>query len=143
MEADSATHTTQIRVRYAETDQQGVVYNSHFLVYFEVGRTEYLRAAGLVYRDLEARGIYLAVVEASCRYRAPARYDDLLDVTTWVARLRPARVDFAHRIVRPVDGVGVADGRVVLACLDAAGKPQAIPSDVRACLTARGAGEDP
>jgi acyl-CoA thioester hydrolase len=139
MDADNAAHTTKIRVRYAETDQQGVVYNSHFLVYFEVGRTEYLRAAGLVYRDLEARGIYLAVVEASCRYRAPARYDDLLDITTWVERLRPARVDFAHRLLRPADDVRIADGRVVLVCLDASGKPRAIPPDVRTCLAARGA----
>ena len=104
------TDTIQIRVRYAETDRMGAVYNSHFFVYFEVARTEYLRKLGTAYRDLEDRGVFLAVVEAHCRYLRPARYDDLLEVITWVDRLRPTRVDFRHLIRLKADGSPVAEG---------------------------------
>ena len=128
------THITQIRTRYAETDQMGVVYNAHFLSYFEVGRTEYLRAAGFRYRDLEARGVHLVVTEAHCRYLAPARYDDVLTVTTWVDRLRPTRLDFRHRIARAEDDVVVAEGHLVLACVDGNGRPRAIPPDVKGAI---------
>ncbi|MFW6119086.1 MAG: acyl-CoA thioesterase [Planctomycetota bacterium] len=132
-----ATQTVDIRVRYAETDQMGVVYNSHFLVYFEVGRTEYLRALGTTYRELEEQGVYLAVVEAHCRYLGPARYDDLLELTTWVERLRPTRIDFAHEVRRKEDGASVAEGRIVLACLDEEGHPRRLPGEItRAVQTA-------
>jgi acyl-CoA thioester hydrolase len=126
------TDTVQIRVRYAETDQMGVVYNSHFLVYFEIGRTEYLRHCGLAYRDLEAQGVYLVVVEASCRYLSPARYDDLLDISTWVSRLRPTRIDFRHRLSRKGEDAAVAGGHVVMACVDRSGRPRALPEEVTA-----------
>lgn len=127
-------HTTRIRVRYGETDRMGVVYNAHFLDYFEVGRTEFLRAAGTAYRELEERGIRLVVTEAHCRYLGPARYDDVLALTTWVSRLRPTRVDFRTRVTREGDGAPVAQGHVVLACLDSAGRPRALPADVRRVL---------
>ncbi|MFO8008336.1 MAG: thioesterase family protein [Candidatus Brocadiia bacterium] len=123
-------HTTRLRVRYAETDQMGVVYNSHFLVYFEVGRTEYLRARGRAYADLEAEGVYLAVVEAHCRYLGPAGYDEELEMQTWVDRLRPTRIDFRHRIGRLDDGSAVAEGHVVLACVDGQGRPRRLPADL-------------
>jgi len=125
------THLTRIRTRYAETDQMGVVYNSHFLTYFEVGRTEFLRAAGIAYRGLEGRGVHLVVVEAHCKYLAPARYDDVLEVTTWVDRLRPTRIDFRHRVAREADAAPLAEGHLVLACVDGSGRPQAIPPDVK------------
>ncbi|MFO7957309.1 MAG: thioesterase family protein [Candidatus Brocadiia bacterium] len=120
----------EIRVRYAETDQMGVVYNSHFLVYFEVGRTEYLRSLGTTYRELEERGIYLAVVEAHCTYKGPARYDDLLELSTWVERLRPTRIDFAHEVRRKEDRAAVAEGQMVLACLDKEGHPRRLPPEI-------------
>jgi acyl-CoA thioester hydrolase len=124
------THTVSLRVRYAETDQMGVVYNSHFLVYFEVARTEYLRTLGTAYRDLEEEGIYLAVVEAHCRYIGPACYDDVLEVTTWVDRLRPTRMDFRHRVRRERDGIAVAEGHIVLACVDGRGHPRRLPTAI-------------
>ncbi len=125
------THTTEIRVRYSETDQMGTVYNSHFLVYFEVARTEYLRALGTAYRDLEEQGIYLAVVEAHCRYLGRASYDDVLEVTSWVDRLRPTRIDFRHHLRLKGPGDPVAEGHVVLACVDERGRPRRLPKEIR------------
>src|SRR5262245_29998670 len=89
----------RVRVRYAETDQMGVVYHSNYLIWMEVGRVEYCRAAGIRYRDLEANdGIRMAVVEARCRYIAPARYDDEIDVETSIAQSNPRMVRFAYEI---------------------------------------------
>jgi len=123
------TDTVEIRVRYAETDQMGVAYNAHFFTYFEVARTEYLRKLGTAYRDLEEKGFYLVVVEAYCKYLGPARYDDVLEVTTWVDRLRPTRIDFGYSVRRKA-GHAVAEGRVVLACLNQSRRPQALPRDI-------------
>jgi len=125
------THTTEVRVRYSETDRMGLVYNAHLLVYFEVARVEYLRALGTVYRDLEHRGYLLPVVEAHCKYTGQARYDDLLEIVTWVDRLRPTRIDFRHRVRRKADGAPVAEGHIVLACLDKALRPQRLPAEIR------------
>jgi acyl-CoA thioester hydrolase len=124
------THAVEIRVRYGETDQMGVAYHSHFLTYFEVGRTEYLRSLGTSYRDLEAKGFYLVVVQADCRYLGPAFYDDVLEVTTWVDRVRPTRVDFRSRVRRKADGAPIAEGHVVLACVNRDRRPQALPPEV-------------
>jgi acyl-CoA thioester hydrolase len=126
MQAD----TVEIRLRYAETDQMGHVYNSHFLTYFEVARTEYLRKLGTAYRDMEAAGACLVVVEAHCRYLRPARYDDALAGTTWVDQLRPARIDFRHQVRRTGDGEPLAEGHIVLACVDRAGRPRRLPREV-------------
>jgi len=123
--------TAEHRVLYAETDQMGAVYNAHFLTYFEIGRTEYLRRRGIAYRELETRGVYLVVVEAHCRYQRPARYDDVLEIQTWVGRLRPTRIDFRHRVLRQSDGTRIAEGHMVLACIDADRKPRPLPRDVR------------
>ncbi len=128
------THLTRIRTRYAETDRMGVIYNAHFLTYFEVARTEYLRAAGFRYRDLEARGVYLVVTEAHCWYRSPADYDDELAVVTWVDRLRPTRIDFRHLIRRDAPEATVAEGHLVLACLGADGRPRAMPGELRQAI---------
>ena len=124
------THTTEVRVRYSETDQMGLVYNSHLLVYFEVGRVEYLRALGIAYRDLEEKGYLLPVVEAHCKYVGQARYDDVLEVITWVNRLRPARIDFRHQVRRKADAAPVAEGRIVLACLAKNLRPQRLPAEI-------------
>jgi len=92
---------TQIRVRYAETDQMGVVYYANYLVWFEIGRVELLRSLGFAYSQLEKEhGCILPVVEANCRYRAPARYDDEIVIETWPALLRGSVLKFGYRVLR-------------------------------------------
>jgi len=93
--------TTEVRVRYAETDQMGIVYYANYLVWFEIGRVELLRSLGLAYSQLETEHeCILPVVEASCRYRAPARYDDEIQIETRPALLRGPVLKFAYRIWR-------------------------------------------
>ena len=123
-------HTAQARVRYAETDKFGSVYYANYLVYFEMGRTEYLRSLGTSYRNLEEEGVYFLVTEVNCHYLNGAQYDEELDIHTWVDRLRPTRIDFRHLIVRKADGVRTATGHVVLACVNARGRPTRIPEPV-------------
>jgi acyl-CoA thioester hydrolase len=93
--------TTQVRVRYAETDQMGIVYYANYLVWFEIGRVELLRSLGLTYSQLEIEDrCILPVVEATCRYRSPARYDDEILIETRPALLRGSVIKFAYRILR-------------------------------------------
>ena len=135
------TDTIELRVRYGETDKMGHVYYAHHLAYFEVGRTEYLRKLGTTYRDLEERGVFLVVIEVQCNYRGPARYDDVIEMETWVERLRPTRIDFRHRLRRKEDGAPVAEGGEVLACVDADRRPQPLPADVQRALEGFKGGE--
>lgn len=104
---------TELRVRYAETDAMGVVYHANYLVWFELGRTEWIRAHGVTYRALEEQGILLPVTRAACDYRQSARYDDLVRIETTVARLTRASVAFTYRIVRadPAPEALLAEGR--------------------------------
>ncbi len=88
----------ELRVSYAETDQMGMVYYANYLVYFERGRTEWLRASGLAYRDLEEKGIFFPVIEASLKYTAPARYDDVIKVVTSVSDVGQASIEFSYEI---------------------------------------------
>ncbi len=91
-------HETRFRVRYAETDQMGVVYYANYLIWMEVGRAEYCRASGIRYKDMEtADGIRLAVVDAHCRYLRPARYDDEIAVKTWIARANRRMIEFHYK----------------------------------------------
>jgi acyl-CoA thioester hydrolase len=120
-----------LRVRYAETDKMGVVYHANYLVWFEVGRCELLRAVGSSYRGLEASGIMLPVIEAHCEYRSPARYDDELQVKTWGELLSPARVEFTYEVSRPCDHTVNAVGRTVHASIDSSGKPCRLPEEIR------------
>jgi acyl-CoA thioester hydrolase len=104
----------RVRVRYAETDQMGVVYHANYLVWFEIGRVEFIRHMGLDYRSMEAEeGALIAVVEATARYKAPARYDDELIVRTWLAAVRGPVVRFRYRIVRAADEVVLCEGETV------------------------------
>ena len=97
----SPAHTATIRVRYAETDQMGVVYYANYFVWFEIGRVELMRALGFEYRELEEQDqCYLPVVEANCRYRAPARYDDVLTLETRVLNQRTSMIRFGYRLLR-------------------------------------------
>ena len=110
----------------------GVVYYANYLVWFEVGRCELLRAVGSSYRELEASGVMLPVIEAHCEYRSPARYDDELQIKTWGELLSPARVEFKYEISRLTDRVVNVVGRTVHAAIDAAGKPCRLPEHIRA-----------
>jgi acyl-CoA thioester hydrolase len=118
-------------VRYAETDQMGVVYYANYFVWFEVARTDLLREAGWTYLEMEAAGFMLPVLEAHCDYKQPAKYDDELEVRTRGALLSPVRVEFTYDVVRPADAVILATGRTVHAALDRAGKPCRLPERVR------------
>jgi acyl-CoA thioester hydrolase len=122
-------HSLTVRVRYGETDQMGVVYHSNYLLYFEMGRTELMRAAGLAYRELEERGIFLVVTESACRHRAAARYDDLLRVTTRVTRLGKATIRFEYDVDGP-DGKRIAEGHTELAALGRDRSPTRLPDEI-------------
>ena len=113
----------------------GVVYYANYLVWFEVGRTDLLRGAGWSYRDMEADGYMLPVLEASCVYRQPARYDDELDVKTTGELMSPVRVRFHYEVVRPADDVLLATGQTVHASLDRNGRPCRLPDRVRQLLS--------
>ena len=128
--AKSAIRTTRIRVRYAETDRMGVVYYANYLVWFEVGRTEWLRATGWSYREMEHDGVSLPVIEVHCDYRQPARYDDELEVRTRATLLSPVRIRFDYDVVRAVDGTVAASGHTVHAALDVNGRPCRLPARV-------------
>lgn len=93
-------HDVTIRVRYAETDQMGVVYHSNYLVYFEIGRTETMRHLGISYADLEARGYVLAVIESHMRHMGSAKYDDELVVRTWLREVTKTRLRFEYHVLR-------------------------------------------
>ena len=127
----AAAHVTTIRVRYAETDKMGVVYYANYFVWFEVGRGDLLRASGSSYRDLEATGVALPVIEAHCEYRQPARYDDELEIRTWAALRSPVRLEFHYEVVRRADETLAARGRTVHAAIDANGRPCRLPDTIR------------
>lgn len=91
---------TRVRVRYKDTDAMGIAYYANYLIWFEVGRTEWMRALGPSYSELEQSGLFLPVIKVSCQYKAPARYDDELTVITWIESLRGVRVAFNYEIHR-------------------------------------------
>lgn len=117
----------EVRVRYADTDAMGVVYHANYLVWFEVGRNELMRAWGMPYVDFERRGIMVPVVEGHVKWLFSARYDDVLQVETRVAELSPARITFAYRIVRAEDGKLCCEGTTVHGFLNPAGRASALP----------------
>jgi acyl-CoA thioester hydrolase len=123
-----------VRVRYAETDRMGVVYYANYFVWFEVARTEWLRGTGWSYREMEAEGVSLPVIEARCEYLRPARYDDELEIRTRAARLSPVRLRFDYELLRDGDPEPCAVGHTIHAALDRAGRPCRLPSRVREML---------
>ena len=127
----AACRTTRVRVRYAETDRMGVVYYANYLVWFEVGRTEWLRDTGWSYREMERDGITLPVIEAHCEYRQPARYDDELTIATRATLVTPIRIRFDYEVARRAHDAIAAAGYTVHAALDVNGKPCRLPSGVR------------
>ena len=127
-------YDVEFRVRYAETDQMGVVYHSEYLVWCEVGRTEYIRALGFPYSEMERRGARLAVADASLRYHAAARYDDLVRVETTLSRVRSRAITFDYLIRHVQSGARLVTANTMLVSLDRDGRSVPIPADVRAVL---------
>ena len=127
-------HVSEFRVRYSETDQMGVVYHAEYLVWCEVGRTDFIRALGLPYSELERQGTALAVAEANIRYHAPARYDDLVRVETRLVDVRSRAITFDYLIRNADTGERLASARTLLVSLNPDGKPVPIRADVRALM---------
>lgn len=123
------THEIEIRVRYTETDPMGYLHHSHYFTYFEMGRTELLRAMGFRYRNLEERGYFMVVVKIASRFRRPARYDDLLTLRTTVTRTTLARIDYRYELLR--EGELLTEAESTLACVDRDGNLRAIPEELR------------
>ena len=119
-----------LRVRYYETDPMGFVHHANYLVYFELARTEMLRAAGGNYRKMEEEGLRVVVAKAECKYRKPARYDDELTIRVMVTRLTPAKIEHTYLVLR--DHETLAEGKVLLAVIDAEGRVQRVPEFLRA-----------
>mgnify|MGYP001563306032 FL=1 len=125
---------SDIRVRYAETDQMGVVYHANYLVWCEIGRTDYIRSRGLSYADMERQGLLLAVTDVTMRLHASARYDDLVRVTTRLVSVRSRAVEFAYEIARGDTGAVIASVGTTLVSVSRDGRPVALPADIRALL---------
>ena len=138
----SPAHTVSIRVRYAETDQMGVVYYANYFVWFEVGRVELMRSLGFDYREIEEQAqCFLPVVEANCRYKAPARYDDLLTLETRVLNQRTSMIRFGYRLLREMPSrtdeqvpVLLAEGETVHVVVDRTMQKTALPERFAAAL---------
>ncbi len=141
---EASPGSTEIRVRYAETDQMGRAHHSHYLVWCELGRTALMRERGLPYADLERRGLRLPVSRAEVEYRGGAGYDEPVRIETRVEAVRSRSVAFAYRLVHAEGGGLLARARTELVCTREDGRPVRLPEDVRSALEgARGAGEAP
>ena len=114
----SPVNQVSFRVRYAETDAMGIVHHSRYLTWMELGRTELLRQIGFPYRQMEAGGFFFPLIEASCRYHAPAHYDDLVTVETAIDQLRPPYIDFRYRIYREPDHLLLVTGATKHVCIN-------------------------
>lgn len=118
------TYDTILRTRYGETDQMGIIYHPNYYIYFEMGRTEFLReVAGMSYKEMEELGIMLPLIETHCKYRIPAKYDDELLVKTSVKAMTVARIAFSYQLFRTSDEVMLAEGETAHAFTNKSGKP--------------------
>lgn len=134
LDPNVAMSTSRLRVRFCETDLMGIVHHATYLVYFEAGRVEWLRARGLSYASTAASGVHLPVVDAQVRYLRPARFDDDLALQTTLAELRPASLRFDYVLARGEERL--ATGSTRLACVDETHRPRPIPDELRAALLA-------
>ena len=121
------SHTITIVPRYAETDKGGVVHHSVHPVWFEMGRTELLRANGVAYRDLETAGVFFVVARLQIKYRRPAEYDEELELETTCSLVTPGKVEHSYTLRRCRDGVVLAEGTSTLACVNAEGRIRRVP----------------
>ena len=128
-------HQTRLRVRYAETDQMGVVYHSNYLVWMEIGRVELVRSRGINYKDLEqTEGLFLAVVDVHCRYFSPARYDQEITVYTGIVNANARKVEFAYDIHHAGDGKLLAQGGTRHVWVNREMRPARLPEKYWSCL---------
>jgi len=131
-------YETTVRVRYAETDQMGVVYYANFFVWFEVGRVELLRQMGFNYKEMEkADDCHIVVAQAQCRYLRPARYDDALRIRTRMAQAHSRTLRFAYEIVHDTTGERLATGETVHVVCDGHGRPKSLPPKYRQLFAPR------
>ncbi len=121
----NAPESTTIRVRYAETDRMGLLHHANYFIYFEQARTELLRQRGVSYRDLEDTGFLLVVIDIGCKFKKPARYDDLLEIRTIVERVTHVKIIHRYEVYHGRELLAV--GHSTLACVDREGRPQALP----------------
>jgi acyl-CoA thioester hydrolase len=137
-------HQVEVRVRYAETDQMGVVYHSNYLIWCEIGRTELMRSLGVSYAELERRGTRLAVSDASLRFHAPARYDDRIVIDTRIAAVRSRTVTFDYLVQRRDcdEFRRLVSARTSLIALDGSGRPRSLPAELVETFRAAGTHED-
>jgi acyl-CoA thioester hydrolase len=129
-------HDTEVRVRYSETDQMGIVHHANYLVWFESARSELCRAKGFSYKEMEeVDGSFIVVAESYCRYKAPAHYDDVLIVRTRVDEIRSRSIRFMYEVLRPSDESLIAEGETLHLVTDREQKVRRIPEIFRTLLT--------
>ncbi|RZU40504.1 acyl-CoA thioesterase [Edaphobacter modestus] len=128
VETKPVVSESRVRVRYAETDQMGVVYHANYLVWFEIGRVDFIRGLGMDYRSMEREdGLGIAVVDVSARYKAPARYDDELRIETRLVAARGAVIKFGYKVMRNSDDVVLCEGETVHVVVDREMKKRSLP----------------
>lgn len=126
--------TTTFHVRYAETDAMGIVHHSAYIVWFEEGRSHFMREIGFPYSQVERMGYYFTVVEVQARFHRPARYDERVTVETRIGELRSRGLTFLYRVLRAADGTLLADGYSKHVCIRHDGQVQRIPEELLALL---------
>lgn len=125
-------HETQIRVRYAETDKMGIVHHSNYLIWFEFGRSDFCRARGFSYKDMEeVDKALLVVAESYCRYKAPAYYEDVLTIRTKIEEIRSRSIRFIYEINRPADNMLLAEGETLHLVTDRENRVRTLPKIYR------------
>ena len=127
----TSAYEIELRVRYAETDQMGVVYHANYLIWCEMGRTDFIRRLGMTYADMEKGGVSLAVSELSARFHAAARYDDLIRVRTSIADVRSRMISFDYVISNAATNQRLVSARTTLVSLDRSGRPISLPAELR------------
>lgn len=120
-----STHDFQVRIRYQETDQMGVLYHGNYFTLFEIGRTEILRACGYTYREMEESGLLGMVVKAECAYKKPAKYDDLVTIRTTIKRVTRVKIEYEHQLLRENELLAI--GHITIAVVDKNGTIQRVP----------------
>jgi acyl-CoA thioester hydrolase len=128
--------TTEVRVRYAETDQMGVAYHANYLIWCEIGRTDFIRQHGMNYAEMERNGVGLAVSDVTMRFHASATYDDRVRIETTLTDVRSRQIAFAYVLSNAETGAKLVSATTSLIAIDAAGRPRAMPADLRAALEA-------
>ena len=130
-------HDATVRVRYAETDQMGIVYHANYLVWFEVGRVELMRALGIEYKKMETEDdCHIVVADAHCRYRHSARYDEVLRIRTRIAEARSRTIQFSYEVIRDADGEILATGETMHIICGRNSRPKRLPDVIRDVLAA-------